>query len=113
VCNKPVLDLVKQNVYSAAVQVLGDKLEKIYLYGSYARGDYDEDSDIDIFILADIPQEEAGKTRNKINDLRGYFDLEHDVIVSVHVTGSEIFNGYRSILPFYMNVLKDGVEINA
>ena len=32
-------------------RILGDKLTKIIVYGSYARGDYREDSDVDIMIL--------------------------------------------------------------
>ena len=33
-------------------RILGDKLTKIIVYGSYARGDFRENSDIDIMILA-------------------------------------------------------------
>ena len=32
-------------------RILGDKLTKIIVYGSYARGDFRENSDIDIMIL--------------------------------------------------------------
>lgn len=35
--------------------ILHDKLTKIILYGSYARGDYKENSDIDIMVLT-LPQ---------------------------------------------------------
>jgi uncharacterized protein len=46
---------------------LGEKLEKVILFGSYARGDYDEESDIDIMVIADIALGEANETRDKIN----------------------------------------------
>ena len=35
--------------------ILGKSLSKIIVYGSYARGDYREDSDIDIMILTTLP----------------------------------------------------------
>jgi len=54
-CSKAVLDEITERICAAAKEVLGEKLEKVLLYGSYARGDYDEYSDIDIFVLADIP----------------------------------------------------------
>lgn len=36
------------------VAIYGNHLKKIILYGSYARGDYRDDSDIDIMILLNI-----------------------------------------------------------
>jgi predicted nucleotidyltransferase len=35
------------------------RIKKIILFGSYARGDYDEESDIDILIIGDVPQREV------------------------------------------------------
>lgn len=39
-------------------RVLGNDLDKVIVYGSYARGDYDEHSDIDIMVLASCPEED-------------------------------------------------------
>ncbi len=38
--------------------ILGDKLTKVIVYGSYARGDFRENSDIDIMILVKMSDEE-------------------------------------------------------
>ncbi len=35
-------------------RILGEKLRKIIIYGSYTRGDFDEDSDVDIMILTSL-----------------------------------------------------------
>ena len=35
-------------------KILGKKLKKVILYGSYARGDYTENSDIDIMVLTSL-----------------------------------------------------------
>ena len=43
-------------IFSRSVKmILGKSLTKIIVYGSYARGDYREDSDIDIMILTTLP----------------------------------------------------------
>ena len=110
-CSKAVLDEITGRVCAAAKEVLGDKLEKVVLFGSYARGDYDEESDIDIFILADIQPEEARGIGSKIGRLVGWLELEYDVVISIHVTCSSIFHRFRNIMPYFMNVQKEGIEL--
>lgn len=48
-----VQGLIEQYV-SEIKKIYGTHLRQIILYGSYARGDYGPDSDIDIMILLDI-----------------------------------------------------------
>ena len=50
-------------------RILGDKLTKIIVYGSYARGDYRENSDVDIMILTKLSEEEIRAIKNDIYDL--------------------------------------------
>jgi len=42
--SRSVLDEITAKVVQAARESLGDKLDKVILYGSYARGDYDDES---------------------------------------------------------------------
>jgi len=112
VCTKFALDEIKESVYRAAKEVLGDKLDKVFLFGSYARGDFDEESDVDILVLADIPLEETRKVGSEIDNLTGDIDLEYDVVVSIHVTSSSIFHRFRNVMPYFMNVQKEGVELS-
>lgn len=43
-------------------KIYGSHLKSVILYGSYARGDYTPDSDIDIMLLVDLPTEEIENT---------------------------------------------------
>ena len=36
----------------------GDSIEEVILFGSYARGDYDEESDIDLLIIGEVDFDE-------------------------------------------------------
>jgi predicted nucleotidyltransferase len=112
-CDKAVLDEITKRVCAAAQKVLGDKLRKVVLYGSYARGDYDEYSDVDLFILADIPQEECCDAFFDIREYIWEYELEQNITISPHVTGSAIFHEYSETLPYYMNVIKEGIELYA
>lgn len=44
-------------------EILGDRIKKIILYGSYARGDFNKNSDIDIMILTDLTDDEIVEFR--------------------------------------------------
>ena len=112
-CSKSILNEITSKVSNAAKECLGDKLDKVFLYGSYARGDSFSDSDIDILVLANIPREDTRKIYKKIWSIIGDLDLEYNVFISIHVTDCTTFYQYANDLPFYMNVLRDGVELSA
>lgn len=47
-CTPQTLDLLLKDTYSEFFRLFGDKLVSVVLYGSYARGDHDSESDIDV-----------------------------------------------------------------
>jgi len=110
--DNPKVRAISQRVICAAKETLGDKLDKVYLYGSYARGDYDGESDIDFLILANVSQEETCKQYNSINEKLGDIDLEYNLLVSCSVTAKSLFEQYINDLPFYANVAREGLILN-
>jgi hypothetical protein len=64
-------------------------------------------------VLADIAPEDANKTREKIRVRAGDVDLEYDVVTCLHITCSTIFHEYINVLPYYMNVQREGVVLYA
>lgn len=103
------LDELKKDVEKAVKKQLGDKLCKIVLYGSYARGDYDLESDIDFAVIADISLNQLGEYDDFLGTLSLDLSLKYNVLVSIIIISEEIFNGYRSIIPFYTNIVKEGI----
>ena len=95
-------------------EILGDRVKKIILYGSYARGDYDKSSDIDIMILTDLNDNEILEYREKILDYA--YDIEwnnnFDIVVSPLIKSIDKYNKRIDVIPFYMNIQKEGVIIN-
>lgn len=95
-------------------KILGQRVKKIILYGSYARGDFSKSSDIDIMILTDLSDEEIIEYRIKIWDY-AYdieFDNNFDITLSPLVKNIDKFNYWLEALPFYMNVQKEGVVLS-
>ena len=94
-------------------ELLGKRVKKIILYGSYARGDYNKSSDIDIMILTDLTDKEIIKYRDKVSDIA--YDIEgdnnFDIYLSPLVKNIDRFNYWLEALPFYMNIQKEGVVL--
>ncbi len=110
-CTQSQLNNIVHMVADGAKQLLGDRLNAVLLYGSYARGDYDEESDIDMMILIDCPAEEMKQYRNPFIKLASRLSLDFSVEVSVTLTDTETFTKYKNYLPFYRNVEREGVRI--
>jgi len=102
---------VKNEVSQVIQNVLGDKLRNVILYGSYARGDYCEESDMDIMVLADVNNNEAYPYKKELRKITSQIALKNDVMVSVFLINKQFFDDHISILPFYQNVINDGVEL--
>ena len=103
---------VTQEVLNVTRDTFGEKLNKVILFGSYARGDFDSESDVDIFILADIPQAETNKWINRIDDRLPDFLYDYELLVCIHLTSKELFDNYYHVQPYYQNVIKEGVELH-
>lgn len=103
-----------QEFVSKVDNLLGSRIKKIVLYGSYARGDFNESSDIDIMILTDLTDNEIIEEREKVWDIA--YDIEwnnnFDIVISPLVKNIDKFNYWLPALPFYMNVQKEGVVLS-
>ncbi len=93
--------------------ILENRVKKVILYGSYARGDYDKSSDIDIMILTDLTDDEMYSYFVKISDMA--YDIEEknnfDISLSPLIKNIDKFNYWLEALPFYMNVQREGVVL--
>lgn len=103
-----------QNFVKGVNEILGNRVKKVILYGSYARGDFQKSSDIDIMILTDLEDEELIQYRDKVWDFAYDVEFENnfDITLSPLVKNIDKFNYWLGALPFYMNVQKEGVILS-
>lgn len=92
--------------------IYGSRLKSVILYGSYARGDYTKDSDVDIMILVDQTEYEIMESRNKVSDYTYDFNEEHELLIMPIVKNEAHFNRWLNAYPFYNNIKKEGVELH-
>jgi len=93
-------------------EYFGQSLIKVLLYGSYARGDNKENSDIDIMILTTLSDKEITEIENDIYDIAYDFLMDYGVDISVIIKNEDIFKYWLGTLPFYNNVEKEGVVLS-
>ena len=93
-------------------KILGKNLKQVILYGSYARGDYTEDSDIDIMVLTTLTDKEIEQIETEIYDLAFDFLMDYGVDINVVIKNEKQFNYWLGALPFYDNVQKEGVVLS-
>jgi predicted nucleotidyltransferase len=86
-------------------------LAKLILYGSRARGDAADDSDLDLIALVD---EKTPEIENQLEDIayRLMWDHNFQPIISLKVFSEERFRQATAKgLSFYRNVEREGVEL--
>jgi len=86
------------------------QIESLILYGSVARGNSDEESDIDLLVIT--TQALPRSIRHRITDIVFDINLKHDTNFSTLVVDTQSWSsGPFSILPIYTEIMRDGVWI--
>ncbi len=97
-------------LYRKKLEIISDgHIKKVVLYGSYARGDFKEDSDIDIIILVDL--EEFREYEDEVINFTYDFNLEQNTDIMPIVQSMDHFNYWKNSYMFYHNISMEGVEL--
>lgn len=92
-------------------KIYGKHLRKVILYGSYARGDFSSDSDVDIMILLDMSDLELKKYSQQLSYMTYDFNLDNDIDIKPIAKSEQHFRKWVVNDPFYANINKEGVVL--
>lgn len=87
-------------------KLYGPRLKDVILYGSWARGDATEASDIDLLIVLEgqvVPGQEIDRMIEIITDI----NLKHGELISVYPVSEENYSTIDS--PLFINVRREGI----
>jgi len=99
--------------FAAKVKPLvGNKLDAVILFGSYARDDFEEGSDVDVMVLVNMPPEQLLSLRKPILDIAFDLGWDNGFLISTVIESAEIFNRYKEASGFFSNVAAEGVRIS-
>ena len=107
-CTQFQLNEIMKAMVECYRSVYGNQIVDIVLYGSYARGDYTENSDIDIVAVVHGSRMELQQKLKEVWDRSVEVGLENDIVVSPTVIPYDEFKKYQDTLPYYRNIMQEG-----
>ena len=107
---KTMQSLIEQYV-AEVKKIYGTHLHKVILFGSYARGDFRPDSDVDIMILLDMSDVDLKAYSQQLCYMTYDFNLDNDLDIKPIVKSEDHFRKWVVNYPFYANINKEGVVL--
>jgi len=97
---------IARQLHQGLAALYGPRLKGVYLYGSYARGEANEDSDIDIAIVLTGPVNDAEEGR-RTRDLIGDLSMRHNCLIAAFFLSEE---EYRTApYAIHRSIVREGV----
>ncbi len=95
------------------------KLAKLYkkhlvdirLYGSYSRGDFTPESDIDIAIVLNLPNEKLDYLDDELTAVTSEYLVSYYILISVQCISFDLYYNYRNVQCFYSSIYKEGISL--
>ena len=101
----------------ALISELNERIARLYpnekpdvvLFGSFARNEAQEDSDIDVMYLVDAPRSVIAERSWQVGNAAAEILMEYGVLISPIVENRKYFEDNVRLLPFFQNIQKEGV----
>ncbi len=87
----------------------GDRLSKIILFGSYARGEANEDSDVDLMLLLNDDDVSSNNEKTQIFDISWSLFMKYSIIISALPVSLKKFISTNKAL--YRFIKKEGIYL--
>jgi len=98
-------------VVEAAQKICGNKLRDVILYGSYARGDFQEWSDVDIMVLVDADEMECNRLDYEMDSHLSDLISRMNLLLSTMFAPFDRFIRMKDDYPFYLNIDREGIRL--
>ncbi len=102
-------DEIREELIQGLTDIFQKNMSMIILYGSVARGEATNESDIDIAII--IKNEMDDQTKRRFISWAADMDIRHERVFSIVDIKEDNMKKWERVLPFYQNVRKEGVVL--
>lgn len=112
---KKITDILSLSQFDAIRELESEvkkhfRTKRVSLFGSVAREEADEDSDLDLLII--LSETVTHRLRNSISDMAFEVNLKYDTNISVIIFDEETWSsGVMKLTPFYSEVVREEVPV--
>lgn len=99
---------MKENVPKLVQNAIGNEIVQIILYGSCARGDFHEDSDIDIALIVRKDREDINQYQDVLAGIATQIAMKNYAIVNFICLAQEDYLQKKAWYPYYKNIDMEG-----
>jgi len=100
---------ISKELKDSLKETFPDESFKIILYGSYARGESNNYSDIDILIIFETPINL--KTKDKVYELCCALNIKYNIWIDISLISNHEMDTIKGKQPFVQNALNEGIYI--
>lgn len=110
-CTEIQINKISKQMSECYRSIYGNDIVAVFLYGSYAKGNFDDESDVDITAIVRGDRLDLQNKLKKVWDKSADIGIENDVVVSPTVIPFHEYEEYKETLPYYKNIWKEGKRI--
>lgn len=104
-----LIDGMREELIHGLTDIFQDNISMIILYGSAARNEATNESDIDIAII--IKNEMDNQTKKRFISWAADMDIRYEKVFSIVDIQEDKMKKWESVLPFYQNIRKEGIVL--
>lgn len=104
-----LLDEMKEELVQGLTAIFQNNISMIILYGSGARNEATNESDIDIAII--IKKEMDDQTKRRFISWAADMDIRYEKVFSIVDIQEDNMKKWERVLPFYQNIRKEGIVL--
>lgn len=104
-----LLDEMKEELVQGLTALFQNNISMIILYGSVARNEATNESDIDIAII--IKKEMDDQTKKRFISWAADMDIRYEKVFSIVDIQEDNMKKWERVLPFYQNIRKEGIVL--
>lgn len=112
-CSQTQVRLIISQLCEKLAVIFPQERFDVILFGSYARNDADDGSDIDVMFLVDSSRGAIRDRHWQIGEAAAEVLMDFGIVISPVVENREYYQANVDVLPFFRNIRDEGVRISA